>query len=106
MYTIDSEYQAAIKGNYLAENRENEMLVALPGAPTAFDRDNYAMCRENQPHDLFPPCTSCYGALQEDGMICRLDDECPLVALDNLHLCPDCGKNLASCHAQSASESK
>ena len=104
VYTIDSGYQAAIKGNYLAESREDKMLVVLPGAPTAFDRDNYAMCRESQPHGLFPPCTSCYGALQEDGMICRLDNECPLVELDNLHLCPDCGKSLASCHAQSASE--
>ena len=33
-----------------------------------------------------------------------LGGECPLVALDDLHLCPDCNTSLASCHAQSASE--
>jgi hypothetical protein len=55
VYTIDSEYQAAITGNYLAEGREDEMLVVLPGAPTAFDRDNYAMCRESQPMTYFHP---------------------------------------------------
>ena len=37
-------------------------------------------------------------------MICRLDSECPLATLDDLHLCPDCGTDLASCHAQSEAE--
>ena len=62
------------------------------------------MCRENQSHDLFPPCTCCYGALQEDGVIYRLDGDCPLMVLDDLHLCSDCSTRLASYHAQSATE--
>ena len=76
----------------------------MPGPPAAYDPGTLAMRRENQHNDLFPPCTCCYGALQEDGVICRLDGECPLMVLDNLHLRPDYSATLAPCHAQSATE--
>ena len=101
VYTIGEDYQPVNAGNCLAKRGAGALL--LP-PPTEYDLQNYALCRENQPHDLFPPCTSCYGALQEDGVICRLDNECPLTALDDMHLCPDCSSSLASCHAQSETE--
>ena len=88
MYTINDDYQPVNAGNYLAEDRANTLLQRPQGA---CDRQNYALCRESQPHVLFLPCTCCYGALQED----------PLATLDDLRLCPDCGTSLASCHAQS-----
>jgi hypothetical protein len=100
MYTINDDYQLVNAGNCLAAPTDT-LLLPPQGE---YDPQNYALCRENQPHDLFPPCTCCYGALQEDGMICRLDGECPLATLDDLHLCPDCGTSLASCHAQSEAE--
>ena len=106
VYTTNDEHQPVLVGNYLAKER----IDALP-APgrqgefaTSYDLETYTMCRESQPHDLFPPCTCCYGALQDEGVICRLDADCPMVALDNLHMCPDCSLSLAACHAQSTAE--
>ena len=107
VYTMDSDYQPVEVGNHLTDkeamveimptNMQLEQLIY------SYDEDNYADCREAHPHDLFPPCTSCFGALQDQGNICRLDGECPLAGLDDTHMCPDCSSSLAACHAQSQS---
>ena len=106
VYTINDNYQAVDIGNYLAEDRTDTLPAPGPLGTfaTSYDLDTYTMCRENQPHDLFPPCNCCYGALQDDGVICRLDTQCPLMVLDNLHMCPDCNSSLAACHPQAATE--
>ena len=75
VYTINDDFQSVDIGNYLAEGRSDNIPIEMPPGKFAssYDPETYAMCRENQPHDMFPPCTSCFGALQDEGIVGRLD---------------------------------
>ena len=64
----------------------------------------YETLRQHQPHETFPPCTTCHGALMHARQPCRSDSQCAMTAVNDTGNCPDCQLSLAECHRSACRE--
>ena len=64
----------------------------------------YEILRQHQPHETFPPCTTCHGALMHVRQPCRSDSQCAMAAVNDTGNCHDCRLSLAECHRSACRE--